>query len=78
MDVDMNSVLHTRWNSLMQELCQGKGALVFKAAKPRGTRRFADHAGSAREVGEYLTLELLVRDAPSRNLHAQKRRSPAP
>jgi hypothetical protein len=39
----------------MQELCQGKGALVFKAAKPRGTRLPANHAGSARWLGECLT-----------------------
>jgi len=43
---DMNSVLHTRWNSLMQELCQGQGALVFTVAEPCGTRLSADHANS--------------------------------
>jgi hypothetical protein len=40
----------------MQELCQEKGALVFKAAKPRGTRLSADHTGSVRWLGESLTL----------------------
>src|SRR5471030_1065227 len=76
--MDMNSVLHTRWNSSMQELCQEKGALVFKAAKPRGTRLSADHTGSVRWLGECLTLYLLLRDAPSSNVRAQKRRSTAP
>ena len=40
----------------MQELCQEKGALVFKAAKLRGTRLSADHTGSVRWLGESLTL----------------------
>ena len=63
---------------IMQELCQEKGALVFKAAKPRGTRLSADHTGSVRWLGGCLTLYLLVRDAPSSNVRAQKRRSTAP
>jgi hypothetical protein len=40
----------------MQEVCQGQGELVFNAAKPRGTRLSAEHAGSPRWLGERLTL----------------------
>lgn len=50
--LDMNSVLNTRWNSSMQELCQEKGALAFNPAKRHGTRLCANHAGSAHWLAE--------------------------
>lgn len=40
----------------MQELCQEKGALAFNPAKRHGTRLCANHARSARWLGECLTL----------------------